>query len=67
MTDLSCLSQHLCSPREGHLNTVYKIFRYLKNNLPNNPLRVEFDPDCVHTYEKVFEGITRDLEDCQDF
>ena len=29
LTEESCLSQHLCSPREGHLDAVYHIFRYL--------------------------------------
>ena len=28
-TEVSCLSQHLCTPRKGHLNAVYMIFRYL--------------------------------------
>ena len=27
--DVSCLYQYLCSPCEGHLNSVYKICRYL--------------------------------------
>ena len=67
MTEVSCLSQHLCSPREGHLNYVYKVFRYLQRNLSKNPGRIVFDPDYVHTYGKVFEGSTRELEDWKDF
>ena len=59
MTEVSCLSQHLFSPREGNLNSVYKIFRYLHKNLSNNPGRIAFDPACVHTDEKVFEVSTR--------
>ena len=61
MTEVSCFSQHVCSPREGNLNAVYKIFRYLKKNLSNNPERIEFDPACVHIHEKLFEGSTREL------
>ena len=29
LTEVSCSSQHLCSPREKHLDAVYLIFRYL--------------------------------------
>ena len=67
MMEVSCLSQHLCSPREGHLNTVYKIFRYLQNKISNNAERITCDTDCVHTDEEVFEGIKRELEDWKDF
>ena len=61
MTEVSCLSQYLCSPREGQINAVYKIFRYLQKNLSKNPVRIEFVPACVNTDEKVFEGIAREL------
>ena len=61
MTEVRFLSQHLCSPRKGHLNAFYKVFMYLKNNISNNPRRVSFDTSCVHTDEKVFEGSTREL------
>ena len=67
MMEVSCLSQHLFSPCERHLNAVYKVFRYLQKNLSNNPGRISFDPACVHTYEKVFEGITIELEDWKYF
>ena len=40
MTEVKRLSQHLCSPREGHINAFYKIFSYLQNNLSNNPGRI---------------------------
>ena len=36
LTEVICLSQHLCSPREGHHEEVYRIFRYLQKNLGNN-------------------------------
>ena len=29
LTEVSVLSQHLCNPREGHLDAVYRIFNYL--------------------------------------
>ena len=51
----------------GHLNDVYNIFRYLQKNLSNNPERIEFDPDYVHTDENVFEGIKRELKYWKDF
>ena len=55
MTEVNFLYQILCSPRERHLNAVYKISRYLQKNLSNNPVSVVFDPACVHKYEKVFK------------
>ena len=67
MREVSCLSQHLCSPREGHLNAVYKIFRYLQNNLSKNPGRISCDPPYVNTDEKVLKGSTRDLKDSKYF
>ena len=33
LTEVSCLSQHLAEPREGHLITVYIIFKYLSLRL----------------------------------
>ena len=30
MTNVSFLSQHQCNPREGQLNSLYRIFWYLK-------------------------------------
>ena len=67
MTEVSCLYQHLCSPRERHLNNVYKNFRYLQENLSNNAGRIVFESACVHTYQKVFQGSTWKLQDWKDF
>jgi len=33
MTEVSCLSSHLCNPRIGHLNAVYSIFNYIRVSL----------------------------------
>ena len=63
MTEVSFLSQNLCSSHEGRINAVYKISRYLQKNLSKNLGRIVFDPDCVNTDEKVFKGSTRELED----
>ena len=62
MTEASCLSQHLYSPREGNINVIYKIFRYLQNNISKKPGRIIFDPNCVPIYEKLFKGSKRDFE-----
>ena len=43
LTEVNCLSQHLPSPREGHLHAVYKIFRYLQKNMSKNLGRLVFD------------------------
>ena len=67
MNEVSCLSQNLRSTREGRLNYVYNIFMYLQKNISNNPGRIEFDPACVHTDDKVSKGSKRQLEDWKDF
>ena len=54
MTQVSCLSQLLCSTCEGHLNDVYKIFGYLQNNVSKNPGRIEFET-ILFTHKK--EGV----------
>ena len=36
LTEVSCLSQHLAEPREGHLVVVYRIFKYLSLRLKNS-------------------------------
>ena len=59
--------KHLCSTHEGHLNAVYKIFRYLQKNLSKNPVRILFYTYFVHIYEKVFKGSTIELEDWKNF
>ena len=67
MAEVNCLSQHLCSPREGHLNYICKVFRYLHNNLSKNQERIAFDPACVKKGEKLFEIYTGELEYWKEF
>ncbi|GFH56846.1 hypothetical protein CTEN210_13322 [Chaetoceros tenuissimus] len=67
MTEVSCLSQHLASPREGHLNAVYKIFRYLQKNLSNNPGRLVFDGSYPETDPKMFVNSVTDSAEWNDF
>ena len=62
LTEVSCLSQNLCSPREGNLDDVYLIFRYLQKNLGKNPGRMVYDPMYEPTDENVFEVVVRYLE-----
>ena len=66
MMEVSCLSQHSFSPREGHLNSIYNIFRYLQKNISNNTGRIAFDTSCVHTDEKMSEVRKRYLEEWKD-
>ena len=66
-TEVSCLSQHLCAPRIGHLNAAYKIFRYLSKNMKNNPGRIVFDSFLSHTDERIFDGTARSQEEWNDF
>ena len=66
-TEVSCLSQHLCAPREGHLQNVYKIFRYLQKNMEKNPGRLVFDAAMEHSPEEVFEAGAKTQEEWNDF
>lgn len=67
MTEVSVLSQHLCAPREGHLQAVYQIFRYLQKNLTKNPGRLVFDPYLEHYDERLFEMGAQTKEEWIDF
>ena len=64
--ELSCLSQHLCSPREGHLNAVYRIFRCLHNKMGKNPGSMAYCPMHEPTYENLFEVVGRYLDEWKD-
>ena len=55
LIEVSCLSQHMCSPREGHLDAFYRILRYLQKNLGKNPGRMAYDPMYEPTDDIVFE------------
>ena len=55
ITEVSVLSQHQCTPREGHLDAVYRIFWYLKCRLKKDELgRIIFDPSIPHVDESLF-------------
>ena len=66
-TEVSCLSQHLCAPREGHLKNTYKIFRYLQRNMEKNPGRIVFDPYFEKQPESVFELGAKAQDEWRDF
>ena len=52
--EVSCLSQYQANPREGHLETIYHIFAYLKNH--NNLGRIVYDPEKPGIDESAFES-----------
>ena len=51
----------MCSPRKGHLDAVYRIFRYLQKSLGKNPGKMAYDPMYEPTDENLFEVVGRDL------
>ena len=61
LTEVSCLFQHLCSPRELHLDYVYSIFRYLQKNLGKNQARMIYETMYEPTDENLFGIFGRDL------
>ncbi len=67
MTEVSCLSQHLCNPRTGHLNAVYSIFNYLRCNLTKNPGRIVYDARETISDKSMFDSAGSTREQWQDF
>ena len=59
-TEISCLPQQLFSPREGHVENVYHIFRYLQVNLKNNLGRILCYGNLEQSSESFFEIGTQD-------
>lgn len=62
IVEVSCLSQYLCSPRKGHLDSVYHIFRYLQFNMKKNPGILAFDPMVVHVNEDMFPPVDSETD-----
>ena len=58
----SFLSQHLCSPREGHIDAVYRIFGYLQKNMGRNSGRMTHDPMYEKKNENMFKVAGRYLK-----
>ena len=57
-TEVSCLSQYLCSPREGHLDALYQIFRYLQVSLNKGRVgRLVFDGTMEESPKEAFSWI----------
>ena len=52
LLETALLSSHLCMPRVGHLEAVYKIFAYLENHKQSNMI---FDPRVVELNETAFQ------------
>ena len=53
--DGCCLYQHVCYPKEGHLDSVYFSFRYVQKNMVNKPGGMIYDPRYYMIYDNVFE------------
>ena len=67
LTEVSYLYQQWCSPREGHLDYVYRIFRYLQKNFGKNLERMSYDPIYEPTDDNLFEVVGRDLDEWKYF
>jgi hypothetical protein len=67
ITEVSCLSQHLCAPRVGHLDAAYRIFRYLQRCIDKNPGRIAFDPQISSGKDDLQSCSTEMLEQWREF
>ena len=60
LIEVSCLSQHLAEPRDGHLIAVYKIFKYLDNSLRKDKGRIVFDGKFKLVDNVIFNDVNRE-------
>jgi len=60
LTEVSCLSQYLAEPREGHLIAVYKIFKYLSLRLKNSKGRNVFNGKSMFMDYATFNDFDRE-------
>jgi len=65
LTEVSCLSQHLAEPRDGHLIAVYKIFKYLDISLRKDKDRIVFDGKFKFVDHVTFNDVN--IEEWKDF
>jgi len=65
LTEVSCLSQHLAEPREGHIVVVYKIFKYLSLRLKSSKGGIVFNGESMFIDSATFNDFNR--EECLDF
>ena len=65
LTEVSCLSQHLAEPRDGHLLAVYKIFKYLDACLKKEKGRIVFDGKYKFVDNVIFNDTNR--QEWEDF
>jgi len=65
LTEVSCLSQHLAEPREGHSVAVYKIFKYLNLCLRKSKGRIVIFGKCKFMDNAIFNDFDR--EEWKDF
>ena len=65
LTEVSCLSQHLAEPRDGHLIAVYKIFKYLDVCQRKDKGRIVFDGKFKFVDHVIFNDVNR--EEWEDF
>ncbi len=59
LTEVSCLSQHLAEPRDGHLIAVYKIFKYLDVCLRKDKGRIVFNGKFKFIDDVIFDDVDR--------
>ena len=65
LTEVSCLSQHLAEPREGHLIAVYKVFKYLSLRLKSSRGRIVFNGKSMIIDNVIFNDFNR--QEWKDF
>ena len=62
LTEVGCLYQHLCYPREVHLDAFYCIFGYIHNSMGNRLGRMKYDLMYEPTDDNSFEVYGRYLD-----
>jgi len=60
LMEVSCLSQHLAEPREGHLIAVHKRFKYLNLRLKSSKGRIVFNGKSMVIDSAIFNYFSRE-------
>ena len=67
MTEVSCLLQKCYAPRVNHLETVNKIYHYMRKNMKHNWGRLLFDPTFQYIDDRYFDDQNNVVDQWRDF
>ena len=67
MTEVSCLSRHLCDTRVNNLGAVYNIYHYIRKNMKYNQGRLGFDTTIQDIDDRLFDDQNNVIDKRREF